>query len=331
MQDIKTKHTHHAVKEILFKYGLTANGISISLLLIAIFLTLSLHSRDSIGHFGFSFLWNNIWDPVKVKFGVVPFVVGTLAISFLAVGISAPLSLSLAIFLGEYHQRGPVSSFVRTTVELLAGIPSVIYGFWAIFFLVPVARTIETQLGLIPDGVGLFTAAIILAIMVIPYSASISREVITMVPRDLKEAGYALGSTRYEVIKNIVLPYTRSGILAGTVLALGRAIGETMAVTMVIGNRNSLSPEPIINQGGILGIMETWNHGIGAFISHAVPVIASLFGSSNTMASLIANEFAEATNATYLSSIIEIGLLLFIVSTILNVLGKEVIRRLNRI
>ena len=187
---------------------------------------------------------------------------------------------------------------LRNSIELLGGVPSIIYGFWGLFFLVPIIRSIEPMLGIPPLGIGIFSTSILLFIMIIPYSASIGRDVISLVPAELKQAALALGCTKYEVIKLVVLPYARSGIFAGILLALGRALGETMAVTMVIGNMN------------------------------AIP--KSLFGPANTMASVIANEFTEASGAVYLSSLVEMGLLLFAVTTIISIIGKQVINRLGK-
>jgi len=199
--------------------------------------------------------------------------------------------------LGEYSRHGNASTFMKSVIELLAGIPSVIYGFWGLFLLVPLVRSLETALGVSPQGVGIFTSSLVLAVMIIPYAASIGTEVISLVPSDLKEAALSLGATRFEVIRKVVLPYAYSGIFAGILLALGRALGETMAVTMVIGNSNFL-PE-------------------------------SIFSPGNTMASVIANEFTEATGSLYLASLIELALVLFIVTTIINILGKLIIRKMS--
>jgi len=223
--------------------------------------------------------------------------VATLLTSFLALIISIPFSLSIAIFLGEYAKKGTVSSLLKSAVELLAGIPSIVYGFWGIFVLVPVIRNLEIKLGVAPYGVGILTASIVLAIMIIPYSASIAVEVIQLVPADLKEAAYSLGATRFEVIRRVIVTYARSGIFAGILLALGRALGETMAVTMVIGN------------------------------SHFLPT--SIFSPGNSMASVIANEFTEATEKIYLSSLVQIALLLFVVTMIVNLIGKYIIGRMS--
>jgi phosphate transport system permease protein len=269
------------------------------MLLAGIFITLLINSKLSISSFGFGFLYKSEWNPITQEFGALPFLAGTLLTSFLAIIISVPFSMAIALFLGEYFRKGIASSVLRSMIELLAGIPSVIYGFWALYFLVPIVRSLQLQLDAPPYGVGIFTASIILAIMVVPYSASVAREVIAMVPSSLKEAAYSLGATRFEVISTIVFPYARSGIIAGVLLSLGRALGETMAVTMVIGNTN------------------------------AIP--NSLFSPGNTMASIIANEFTEATEEIYLSALLEIGLLLFIVSMIINIAGKIIIQRFDRI
>lgn len=288
-----------ALGERLFRGALSGSAWFMLLLLGGIFITLLISSRLSIRKFGFSFLIETEWNPVTGEFGALPFLAGTILTSFLAIAISIFFSMAIALFLGEYFRKGMISSFLRSMVELLAGIPSVIYGLWALFFLVPLIRELEMKLGVAPYGVGVLTASIILAIMVIPYSASVAREVIALVPTNLKEAAYSLGATRFEVIMRVVIPYGRSGIFAGVLLSLGRALGETMAVTMVIGNMNALPTD--------------------------------IFSPANTMASIIANEFTEATEAVYLSALLEIALLLFIVSTIINIIGKLVINRFGRL
>jgi phosphate transport system permease protein len=281
------------LSEAAFRKILYLAGISVLLLLLAIFLSLLIASLPSIKAFGFRFLTGRTWDPVSQRFGALPFLVGTLITSFLALLISTFFSIPISIFLGYYYREGKASSFVKTVIELLAGIPSVIYGFWGLFFFVPVIRFIETELGVAPYGVGILASSLILAIMIIPYSASLGREVINLVPNDLKEAALSLGATRFEVIRKVILPYARSGIFAGILLSLGRALGETMAVTMLIGNSNFLP--------------------------------TSIFSPANTMASVIANEFTEATGAVYLASLIELALLLFVVTTIINIIGKIII------
>jgi phosphate transport system permease protein len=221
--------------------------------------------------------------------------VGTLLSSFLALLISIPFSIAVAIFLGEYYPTGWLPNLLKNTVELIAAVPSVIYGFWGLAILVPIVRTMETHLGISPIGQGIFTSSLILAIMVIPYAASLGRSMIQMVPSQLKEAAYGLGATRWEVIRSVILPYTKSGLFAGILLSLGRALGETMAVTMVIGN-TSLMP-------------------------------TNIFAPGNTMASVIANEFTEADKPVYLSALIELGLVLFLVTVVINLIGKKIIDR----
>ncbi len=281
----------------LFRRSLGTLSILFIVFIFSIFLTLTIQSIPSIRAFGLSFFTNTTWDPVNSDFGSLPFLAGTLATSFLALMITIPFSLSVSLFLGEYFQKGFVSNLLRNSIELLGGIPSVIYGFWGLFFLVPIMRKFEESIGVTPLGIGISTTSLLLFIMIIPYSASIGREVITLVPAELKQAALAMGCTKYEVIKNVIIPYARSGIFAGILLALGRALGETMAVTMVIGNKN------------------------------AIPT--GIFSPANTMASVIANEFTEATGDIYLASLIEIGLLLFIVTTIINIIGKQVIKRFS--
>ena len=279
----------------IFRAMLWLGGISFFLLLVLIFILLFKESLYSIDTFGFRFITGKIWDPVNEKFGLLPFVVGTVLTSFISLFISLPFSLSLALLLGIYYKEGFVNKVLSTTTDLLAGIPSVIYGFWGLFFLVPLIRKIEIKIGVFPYGVGILTASLVLAIMIIPYISSISKEVIKMVPQDLIEAGFSLGATTLEVIKKIILPYCRSGIFAGVLLGFGRAFGETMAVTMVIGNSN--------------------------FIPQ------SIFSPANTMSSVIANEFTEATKDIHLSSLIQIGLYLFILSVIINLIGNFIVRR----
>lgn len=260
-----------------------------------IFLTLLVQSLPSIKALGGHYLGGKTWDPVSDIYGALPFLLGTLLTSFLALLISIPFSYAIAIYLGEYNPKGWLSGFLKNIVELVAAVPSVIYGFWALVVLVPMVRAIETKVGAAPYGVGILTASLVLAIMIIPYAASLGRELIRLVPSSLKEGAYSLGATRYEVLKNVTLPYTKSGLFAGLLLSLGRALGETMAVTMVIGNTNILP--------------------------------TSIFSPSNTMASVIANEFTEADRTVYLSALIELGLVLFLVTVVINLVGRMIIKR----
>jgi phosphate transport system permease protein len=279
-----------------FRTLLFFGGIAVSVLLIAILLSLVLSSRPALVKNGFRFLTGSEWDPVTNSFHALPFVFGTLVTSLIALAIATVLSLALAILMGEYFRTGAFASVMRTAVELLAGIPSIVYGFIGLFFLVPAVRVLQIVLGVPPFGVGILTSSILLAFMILPYSASIGREMFMLVPADLKEAALSLGATRSEVVWKVSLPFARSGILGGIFLSLGRALGETMAVTMVIGNSNSIT--------------------------------LNLLSPGNTMASLIANEFSEAQGAVYLASLIEIALLLFVISTVINILGKMVINRM---
>ncbi|MFV0379014.1 MAG: phosphate ABC transporter permease subunit PstC [Mangrovibacterium sp.] len=245
--------------------------------------------------FGFNFIFSNNWDPTRGRedYGALPFIAGTLISSVLALLISLPLSFSSSLFLGEYFKGTRIARILSTLVDLLAGIPSIVYGLWGFYVLRPVMN----DLGLGNQGFGIFTSSLILAIMIIPYATSLSNEIIAMVPNDLKEAAYSLGATRLEVIQSVTIPSAQSGIFAGYILSFGRALGETMAVTMLIGNSNKV-PD-------------------------------SLFGTGNSMASLIANQFGEA-DGLKLSSLIAIGLLLFVITGIVNALGKLIIKRLNR-
>jgi phosphate transport system permease protein len=283
--------------ESLFRRILSLAGAFVLLLLLAIFFSLVVSSYPAIRSFGARFIFSSTWDPVRNEFGAFPFIVGTLLTSFLALLLSVVLSIPVSIFLGEYSTRGAASTFVKSMIELLAGVPSVIYGFCGLFLLSPLVRTLERKLGAAPYGVGIFTASLVLSIMIVPYSASIGREVISLVPADLKEAALSLGATRFEVIRKVILPYARSGIFAGILLSLGRALGETMAVTMVIGNTNFLPK--------------------------------SIFSPGNTLASVIANEFTEATGTLYLASLIELGLVLFVITAGINLIGKVVVRRVG--
>lgn len=279
----------------VFKVSLIIIAILMIILAMSFLLTLVVQSVPSLKSLGIKYLWGTTWDPVGDVYGALPFVLGTLLTSFLALIISIPFSYAIAIYLGEYNTKGWLSGFLKNIVELVAAVPSVIYGFWALVTIVPLVRTLELKVGAPPYGVGILSASLILAIMIIPYAASLGRELIQMVPSPLKEGAYALGATRYEVLKMVTLPYTKQGLFAGLLLSLGRALGETMAVTMVIGNTSAL-PD-------------------------------SIFSPGNTMASVIANEFTEADRTVYLSALIELGLVLFVLTTLINLLGKMIIKR----
>ena len=296
LKSIKIKRAFRQIHmEKIFKSSLVLITLSILILVIAFLFTLIVQSMPSIKALGIGFLFGKTWDPVANIYGTYPFLLGTLLTSFMALIISIPFSFALAIFLGEYYPRGWFSDFLKNAIDLIAAVPSVIYGFWGLFVLVPLVRSLELKMGVTPYGIGIFTSSLILAVMIIPYAASLGKEMIRMVPSALKEAAYSLGATRFEVIRAVILPYAKSGLMAGVLLSLGRALGETMAVTMVIGN-TSLIPKSIFDPG-------------------------------NTMASVIANEFTEAASSLYLSALIELGLVLFLVTVVINLIGKRIIQR----
>ncbi len=284
-------------KERSFRGMLRGAAWFLIVLLGLLFVTLVYSSWPAIVEFGPAFLWRTEWNVVTSDFSVWPFLAGTLLTSFLALLIALPFALAVALFLGEYYPAGILSNILRQLVDLLAGIPSVVYGLWGLFVLVPLVRSWQLSLGVMPWGVGVFTASLVLAIMIIPYAAAMAREVMLLVPRDLREAAYALGATRFEVIRHVIIPYTKSGIFAGVLLALGRALGETMAVTMVIGNSNY--------------------------------VPKGIFSPANTMASLIANEFNEATTELNIAALIEVALVLLLITWLINMAGKWLITRGN--
>jgi phosphate transport system permease protein len=289
--------------ETIFKRILIIMSVIILILVVSVFVTLIVQSWPSIKALGIGYLWGKVWDPVSNIYGAYPFLVGTLLTSFTALIISIPFSIAIAIYLGEYNPKGWLSDLLKNTIELIAAVPSIIYGFWALFVLVPVIRTFETKIGVAPYGVGVFTASLVLAVMIIPYAAALGTTLIRMVPSPLKEGAYALGATRFEVIRSVVLPYTSSGLFAGVLLSLGRALGETMAVTVLIGNTSAIADS----------------------------FKTVFFGPGNTMASVIANEFAEADHTLYLSALIELGLVLFFVTVIINLIGKRIITKYTNI
>ena len=279
------------------------------LLLAAMALQMVRASALSLGRFGLGFVVSTAWDPVRDAFGALPFIFGTVVSSLLALTLAVPISLGVAIFLAELAPA-KVRGWLGFVVELLAAVPSVIYGLWGVFVLAPWLRDtvepgLEDAFGFLPcfrgprQGVGMLAGALILAIMILPTISSVSREVLRAVPDSLREGGLALGATRWEVIRRIVLPAARSGVTGAIILGLGRALGETMAITMVIGNRPEIS--------------------------------ASLFAPSYTMASVIANEFTEATGDLYLSALAELGLLLFMVTLVLNLTARLLVWRVARL
>ena len=284
-----------------FRVGTGLFGLVLIALVVAIGFELTRQSMLSVRKFGLSFWWTQTWDPVAGEFGALPFIWGTLYSSVLALAIAAPIAVGISVFISELSPAWLKHPLVFLT-ELLAAIPSIVYGIWGMFVLAPVVRWLETQappalrqLPLFsgpPLGVGMLAAGLILAIMVIPFVASVAREVLKSVPVAQREAAYALGATRFEAIR-AALFYARTGILGAVMLGFGRALGETMAVTMVIGNNPRIS--------------------------------ASLFAPQYSMAAVIANEFTEAADDLYLNALIEIGLVLFIMTLIVNGLSRLLI------
>ena len=261
-------------------------------------------SAVSRGKFGWNFLFTSTWDPVANQFGALPFIYGTLVTSALALCIGIPLGVGAAIFLAELAPPR-ISDGLTFLIELLAAVPSVIYGLLGIFVLVPVLREIEPAiravLGWTPlfqgpfYGVSLFSAGVVLSVMIVPFIISISREVILAVPTDQREAALALGATRWETTWDVVVPYAKSGIMGSIFLALARSLGETMAVTMVVGN------DPKIR--------------------------ASLFAPGYSIAAVIANEFTEATGDMYISALIQLGLVLFALTIVINGMARLLVAR----
>lgn len=280
--------------ERIVRIVLFLSSILIILITGGMVLSLMNGSIPAFKEFGLRFIVSAQWDPTEGKeaYGALAFIAGTVMTSVIAIVLCFPLAFSTSLFIGEYYQGTRMARIVGTLVDMLAGIPSIVYGLWGFYVL----RPLIVDLGLNAQGFGIFTAGVVLAIMIIPYATSISTEIIKMVSSDLKEAAYSLGATRREVILNVLIPNARSGIFTSFVLAFGRALGETMAVTMLIGNANII-PD-------------------------------SIFGAGNTMASVIANQFGEAEGLK-LSALITIGLLLFVITGIINGIGKLIIKRFN--
>jgi len=296
----------------IFRWLLFAAATLVLVLLGAAALSMLAGGRLAFQTFGWNFLWSDVWDPVGKTFGAFVPIYGTLVSSAIAMIIAIPVSFGIALFLTEIAptwMRGPVGA----AIELLAGIPSIIYGMWGLFSFAPfmaanVLPWVRTHLAGIPGigalfqgpplGIGMLTAGIVLGIMVIPFISSVMRDVFRTVPASLKESSYALGSTTWEVVWNVVLPYTRSAVLGGIFLGLGRALGETMAVTFVLGNSHQLN--------------------------------ISLLMPGNSIAAAIANEFTEADSEVYLSSLIALAFLLFVVTFIVLAIARLMLRNLAR-
>ena len=305
------KSHSNALMDLLFKNLTRSFAFLVFILLAGIMLSLIWGSRESIAEYGLSFLWTNDWDPVRNIYGALVPITGTLLTSLIALVIAVPVSFGIAMFLTELSPvwlRRPLG----TAIEMLAAIPSIIYGMWGLFVFVPIFQqyiqphvidffegipVLEQVFGGPPFGIGVFTAGLILSIMIIPFIAAVMRDVFEVVPPMLKESAYGLGSTTWEVVRKVVLPYTKTGVIGGIMLGLGRALGETMAVTFVIGNSFNLPN--------------------------------SLFAPSNSIASALANEFNEA-GGIQKSALLELGLILFLITTIVLALSKVLLLRLSK-
>ncbi len=296
--------------DFLFRKTTAAVAFLVAITLVAIMVSLVDEGWKALHTFGWHFFVTSTWDPVSNQFGAVVFIAGTLISSLIAMVIAVPVSFGIALFISELSPRwlrGPISA----AIELLAAIPSIIYGMWGLLVFAPWFANVEPwitdHLGAIPGlgvlfqgppmGIGMLTAGIVLAIMVIPFISSIMRDVFMITPPALKESAYALGSTTWEVARYVVLPFTRTAVTGGIFLGLGRALGETMAVTFIIGNANNLQ--------------------------------ASLLMPGSSIASVIANEFTEATSDLYRSSLLALGLILFLITFIVLVLAKLLLLRLD--
>ncbi len=277
----------------IFKALLWIVATIVPIICSAVILSLIASSFSAFETFGFfNFIFSKDWSysATSEHYGALPFIIGTLETTLLAIVICIPFSLSIALFTGEYYKKRKISTILSTSTDLLAGIPSIIYGLWGFYIL----RPIVVSLNISPQGSSILTASLVLAIMIIPYAASLSSEFIKMVPNNLKEAAYSLGATRREVISKVVFPVAIKGIFSAYILSIGRALGETMAVTMLIGNTNS--------------------------------VPTSIFSTGNTMASIIVNQFGEAQGLR-LSALFAIALILFLLTAIINLIGKILIKK----
>jgi len=303
---------NNALMDAIFRNLTRFFAFMVFSLLAAIIVSLAIGAMPSLREFGMPFLWTEEWDPVQEKFGALTPIVGTLVTSAIALLVAIPVSFGIAIFLTELSPvwlRRPLG----TAIEMLAAIPSIIYGMWGLFIFAPLFQThvqpfLKATIGQIPGvgllfsgppiGIGMLTAGIILAVMVIPFIAAVMRDVFELVPPLLKESAYGLGSTTWEVVWRVVLPFTKVGVIGGVMLGLGRALGETMAVTFVIGNAHRLN--------------------------------ASLFAPGNSIASALANEFNEAVGTLYTAALIELGLILFLITTVVLALSKLLLMQLAK-
>ncbi|MEW5764809.1 MAG: phosphate ABC transporter permease subunit PstC [Acidobacteriota bacterium] len=294
--------------DALFRGTSTAFAVLVLVILGAILVVLLFQSSEAFLRFGPSFLWSRDWDPVRDLYGALPSAYGTVVSSLIAILIAGPVGIGVAVFLTEMAPPW-LSRPVGLGIELLAAIPSIIYGMWGLFVLAPWLNRVlyahlQEHFGFMPLfkgpslGISMLTGGLILAVMILPFIASVTRDVFRLIPPMLKESAYGLGSTTWEVIRNVVIPYGRSGIVGAIFLGLGRALGETMAVTFVIGNSHVIS--------------------------------ASLLSPSNTISSTLANEFAEATTPLHVSSLVALGLILFLITTLILSLAKFLLWRMEK-
>jgi len=302
------RSTSQYYMDIMFRF-LTGSCAALAfVIIIGIFFELLVNSRLSIREFGFGFLFSQDWNPVLQKFGALSSIYGTVLSTIIAMVIAVPMSLVIALFLVELAPPA-LSRPVGYAIELLAAIPSIIYGMWGLFVFAPfmsdhVQPALGSFLGFLPlfqgppMGIGMLTAGIILALMILPFISAVMRDVFTMVPSVVKEAGFGMGATTWEVTSSVVVPYGISGLVGASFLGLGRALGETMAITFVIGNDHTLA--------------------------------ASLFAPGNSIASTLANEFTEASEPLYMHALVELGLLLFIITFLIQIAAQLWLKRLNR-
>jgi len=294
--------------DAVFRLLTIVGSLLIPLLVAGILAELVWYSLPAIKQFGFGFLIFQSWNPVTQEFGAASSIFGTLVSTLIAMLLAVPLSLAVALFLVELAPPA-VSRVVGTLIELLAAIPSIIYGMWGLFIFAPfmsdyLQPALGKTLGFLPlfqgppMGIGMLTAGIILAFMILPFICAITRDVFLLVPRPVRESAFGMGATTWEVTRKVIIPYGLVGIIGACFLGLGRALGETMAVTFVIGNAHRIS--------------------------------ASLFAPGNTIASTLANEFAEATGTLYVSSLIELGLVLFLITYVVQIISQILVRRLYR-
>jgi phosphate transport system permease protein len=298
------KHKSRLSGDTLFAIGIRTLAFLLIALFVAFMVALIVDSWPSIQHFGLSFLWSTAWSPMTGQFGALTAIWGTIVVSAIAMMIAVPLSFGLAVTMSEVLPPRYAAILARI-IELMAGIPSIIYGMWGLFVFVPIMATyvqpwlihalgnvpvLKFIFGGLPIGIGVFTAGIVLSLMVIPLITSVMRSVLTSVPDVMKEAAYSMGATRWEVVRNILIPYTKAGLLGSVILGFGRALGETMAVTFVIGNSHQF--------------------------------FSALFMPGVTISSTIANEFTEATGHLYPAALMELGLILFLITFMVLALSR---------